>query len=385
MTRILIVSLMLVCMALASCRTGNNSGNNGKDLSGCMIHKLSDSLASQEATNLYNNLAGLSGKAVLVGHQDALAYGIGWADEAFRSDINDVCGDFPAIFGWDLGHIGEENNIDGVPFARMQQWAVDAYNKGGINTYSWHIDNLASGGNAWDTSPCVNKILPGGEQHDTFLLKLDLVAEFFSSLKNENGDMIPLIFRPWHEMNGGWFWWGSKSCTPDEYRDLYQFTVDYLRNVKNLHNIIYAYSPDVFGSAEEYLAFYPGDEYVDVLGVDDYRYMKSKQELPQTIAMLEILDKLAAERSKLFAITETGLETIPDPEWFTGVVLQALSANASTVRTSWILFWRNGRPDHFYAPYPGHSSAADFIKFKDDSLTFFLSEIPDIYKSHTAH
>jgi mannan endo-1,4-beta-mannosidase len=348
-----------------------------------MVHKLSDSLASREATNLYSNLADLSGKAVLVGHQDALAYGIGWADEAFRSDINDVCGDFPAVFGWDLGHIGEVNNIDNVSFDRMKQWALEAYKKGGINTYSWHIGNFASGGNAWDTSPCVNKILPGGEHHDAFLSKLDLVAEFFSSLKNENGDIIPLIFRPWHEMNGGWFWWGSKSCTHDEYRDLYQFTVDYLRNVKHLHNIIYAYSPDVFGSAEEYLAFYPGDEYVDILGVDDYRYMKSRQDIPQTLVMIEILDKLATERSKLFAVTETGLENIPDPEWFTGVVLQALSANASTERTSWILFWRNGRPDHFHAPYPGHPSAADFIKFKDDSLTFFLSDIKDIYKSKT--
>jgi mannan endo-1,4-beta-mannosidase len=364
---------------LSACKSVNQADKVNKSLTRQFAYHLSDSLASQEAIILYNNLFSLSGKSVLIGHQDALAYGIGWAGEEFRSDINDVCGDFPAVFGWDLGHIGETDNIDGVPFSRMQQWAVEAYKKGGINTYSWHIGNFATGGNAWDISPCVSKVLPGGENHDAFLLKLDLMADFFSGLKKDNGDLIPVIFRPWHEMNGGWFWWGSKSCTPAEYQELYRYTISYLRNVKQLHNIIYAYSPDVFESAEQYLTFYPGDEYVDILGVDDYRGLSNKQETHRTIAMLEIMDKLAKERSKLFAVTETGLETIPDPEWFTGVVLPTLAANASTVRTSWILFWRNGRPDHFYAPYPGHPSAEDFIKFKNDSLTFFLSDITDIY------
>ena len=372
MKRILPVSLIIIILMFTTSMCGDHTGISPAE---SKVHNLSDPLAIQEATILYNNLFSLSGKAVLVGHQDALAYGIGWAGDTFRTDINDVCGDFPAIFGWDLGHIGEVNNIDGVPFDRMRQWAVEAYKRGGINTYSWHSGNFASGGNAWDISSCVSKILPGGEQHDSFLSKLDLVAEFFAGLKNENGDLIPVIFRPWHEMNGGWFWWGSKSCTPDEYKELYRFTVHYLRDVKKLHNIIYAYSPDVFSSEEEYVTWYPGDGYVDVLGVDDYRYMKSKQDRPQTIAMLEIMDKLAGERSKLFAMTETGLENIPDPEWFTGVVLPALAANASTVRTSWILFWRNARTDHFHAPYPGHASAADFIKFRNDSLTWFLSDI----------
>jgi mannan endo-1,4-beta-mannosidase len=62
------------------------------------------------------------------------------------------------------------------------------------------------------------------------------------------------------------------------------------------------------------------------------------------------------------------------------VVLSTLKHNASTRKASWILFWRNGRPDHFYAPYPGHPSAPDFIQFMNDSLMFSLSELPDLYK-----
>ncbi len=97
--------------------------------------------------------------------------------------------------------------------------------------------------------------------------------------------------------------------------------------------------------------------------------------------MLEILDALGRERSKLITISETGVETIPDETWFTSVVLPTLKTNDATMKASWILFWRNGRPDHFYGPYPGHPSAGDFIKFKEDSITLFLSGTQGIYES----
>jgi hypothetical protein len=93
---------------------------------------LSDTQASTMATALFNNLQTLSADHVLVGHQDALAYGMGWKGEAFRTDINDVLDDHPAIFGWDLGHIGDANNIDDVPFEDMCKWAIAVYEKGGV-------------------------------------------------------------------------------------------------------------------------------------------------------------------------------------------------------------------------------------------------------------
>lgn len=339
-----------------------------------------DNLAIQTVVNLYNNLYRHSDSALLIGHQDALSYGLHWKDDEFRTDINDVCGDFPAIFGWDLGHIGDVKNIDSVPFERMRSRAIAAYENGGINTYSWHMRNVVSGSDAWDVTPAIAGILPGGDQHEAFLAKLDLVADFFASLKTASGEPVPLIFRPWHEMNQGWFWWGTASCTPDEYISLYRFTVDYLKDTRGLHNILYAFSPDVFESEEEYLRFYPGDDYVDILGVDNYAYLNKKENAHRTVAVLEMLDRIAGARSKPFAITETGLETIPNPVWFTDVVLSAVKTNASTRRVCWVLFWRNGRPDHFYAPYPGHPSAADFIKFKEDDMTWFLSDISNIYK-----
>lgn len=352
----------------------------GKNTAEMSTMKLSDKNATDAAQTLYNNLYQLSKNKFLVGHQDALAYGVKWKGDAFRSDINDVCGEFPAIFGWDLGHIADPANIDSVPFADMKNWAIEAYKKGGINTYGWHALNFCTGGSSWDVTPCVNDILPAGKLHNKYLQKLDMVANFFAELKDDNGNTIPVMFRPFHEMNGGWFWWGAESCTPEEYKELWQFTVDYLRNQKKLHNIIYIYSTDVFSTADEYLTFYPGDEYVDVLGYDDYKGLRSIETTNQSVKMLEILSDLATEKSKLYTISETGYETLSDSTWFTKVLLPTIKTNKKTQGIAYVLLWRNGRPDHFYAPYPGHKSANDFITFKKDPMSLFLSEIENMYE-----
>ena len=340
---------------------------------------LSDPMASSMATALFNNLQLISGKHVLVGHQDALAYGMGWKGEEFRTDINDVLGDHPAVFGWDLGHMGDSKNIDDVPFEDMRKWAIAVYEKGGVNTFSWHMRNYAVSGTSWDRDSCVEACLPGGVVHELYLKRLDQAAEFFSSLQSDKGERIPVIFRPFHEMTGSWFWWGKGNCSAEQYKELFQFTIDYLRKEKGLHQLIIAYSSDRFESAEQYLDFYPGDDYVDVMAFDDYHGLASKESAAGTIHMLEILDSLSTQHQKMMAISETGLETIPNELWFTDVVLHTLDANESTRKTAWILFWRNGRPDHYYAPYPGHSSAPDFIEFMNHDLMLSLGELPDLY------
>lgn len=343
-------------------------------LSSCQT-TLSDKDASPLAKSLYSQLTECSTDHVLLGHQDALAYGMGWKGAEFRSDINDVLGDFPAVFGWDLGHIGDMINIDSVPFNDMQKWARAVHEKGGINTYSWHMRNYAIHGSSWDLDSCVEACLPGGNVHKLYVQKLDLAADFFSGLKTGEGELIPVVFRPFHEMNGSWFWWGKGNCSTEQYKELFRFTIDYLREKKEMHQLIIAYSPDKFFTAEQYMEFYPGDRYVDVMALDDYQGFQSKESSKQTVKRLEIIDSLSTKHKKLMAVSETGLETIPNEKWFTEVVLPTLNANASTRRTAWILFWRNGRSDHFYAPYPGHKSAPDFIEFMNHELMLSLSEI----------
>ena len=125
-----------------------------------------DKKATKKTKALYSNLQNISNTGVLFGHQDDLAYGIGWADEVGRSDVKTVSGSYPALYGWDVSKLGAELDIDGVNFENMKSWIKEVYKRGGVNTISWHMDNPATGGDSWDKTPAVFTILPGGEKHD---------------------------------------------------------------------------------------------------------------------------------------------------------------------------------------------------------------------------
>ncbi len=144
-------------------------------------------------------------KGILFGHQDDLAYGQNWKYIDGESDVKRVAGDYPAVFGWDLGGLerGDEVNLDSVPFDVMRKLVIQADNMGGVNTFSWHPYSIVTGKNSWytDTS-VVEHILPQGEYHAEFINELNRIGDFLLSLKNSQGKPLEFIFRPWHEMNG---------------------------------------------------------------------------------------------------------------------------------------------------------------------------------------
>lgn len=143
-----------------------------------------------------------------------------------------------------------------------------AHELGGIVTLSMHPYNFVTGGNFNDTTGnVVEHILPGGEKNAAFNKWLDNIAALAKELSKDD---IPLIFRPFHEQTGNWFWWGANTTTSDQYKAIFRYTVEYLRDVKDVHNILYAYSPGAGpgGDKERYLETYPGDEYVDIFGID---------------------------------------------------------------------------------------------------------------------
>ncbi len=337
--------------------------------------KLVDPNANAKTKILYANLINISGKHVMFGHQDDLAYGIGWEGEKGRSDVKEVSGSYPAVYGWDISDISQKQNIDSVLFDRMQKWIKEGFKRGGIITISCHMENPVTRTHSWDTTKAVKHIIPGGYLHEEYKLKLDSVANFFHPLKK-----VPIIFRPFHEHTGSWFWWGDGNTTAEEYVALWRFTIEYLRDVKGLHNLLYAYSPDKFKSKEEYMKFYPGDDYVDIMGVDDYHGLYSPETVHETIERLHTLSDLGKEHNKVIAITETGAEAIPLDDWWTNVLLKTILTDEKTKQVAWVLVWRNDRLDHHYAPYPGHSSAEDFQKFRQDPYVLFESDLPDMYK-----
>jgi mannan endo-1,4-beta-mannosidase len=217
------------------------------------------------------------------------------------------------------------------------------------------------------------------------------VAGFLLDLKADDGSLIPVIFRPYHEHNGDWFWWGKGPCSEQNFIALWRFTVDYLKKEKNVHNLLYAFSPDRSrikdpANQSEYLYGYPGDAYVDIIGLDDYFDLGShwntapaNEQIQAFIKSLEAIVQLADARNKIPALTETGLDKITIANWWTQRLLVGLNANENTRKIAYSLVWRNASTDHFHAPYTGQSSVTDFLRFYSDPVTIFESDLPDMY------
>jgi mannan endo-1,4-beta-mannosidase len=350
----------------------------------------SDKKATQQTINLYHNLKKLLNKGIMFGHQDDLAYGVGWKYVPGKSDVKEVTGDYPAVYGFELGRIELDHpvNIDSVPFDKMRQYIKTVYERGGVITLSWHLNNPLTGKTAWDPSPgTVASILPVGEKNELYKSWLDKVAHFIVSLKGKNGEPIPVILRLFHELNGNWFWWGKDHCTPEELKDLWHFTISYLRDTKNIHQLLYAYNTDRFASKEDYLLKYPGDEWVDVLGFDIYQRKKGEDGNEEFIKdadnMLTMLGELAFEKNKIPALTEFGYGKVPDSTWWTNVLYKALEHH----NISYALAWRNagykssGQVE-YYLPFKGQQSEKDFIRFYKEPNIFFQKKVTkvDLYK-----
>lgn len=320
---------------------------------------------------------------IAYGHQDDLAYGHSWCVEDYttdpleRSDVKAVTGKYPMVLGFELGGIelGNEKNLDGVPFGLMLKGARKHIERGGIVTFSWHPRNPVTGGDAWDVSSdqAVKAVLPGGDKYEQFQLWLERAADFFEEL----GPEVSVIFRPWHENSGSWFWWGEKLCTAQEYRDLFRLTWEYF-NERGLDNLIWCYSPNGPFSQESYLSRYPGDDVVDLLGADLYEFVgpdgieaSGARFTSELSAMLDTLTSLGQKQQKPICLSETGFEGIPDPEWWTGVLLPAIVDYPIT----YVLTWRNAsdRPGHFYAAWEGFEGAPDMKAFSENEHIAFLN------------
>ncbi|MCI9846229.1 glycoside hydrolase family 26 protein [Flavobacterium pectinovorum] len=348
---------------------------------------LSDKKATKETVTLYKKLQQLTQKGYLFGHQDDLAYGVNWKYEPLRSDIKDVVGDYPAVYGWDIAGLEKDdvNNIDGVPFDKMKQYIKEANERGGISTISWHFDNPATGKNAWDNTPnSLKTILPGEKNHEKFISWLDKAANFFLSLKDKKGKNIPILFRPYHELTGGWFWWGKGNCTPEEFKAVWKFTFEYLQK-KGVHNLIYVYNTSSFGSKEDFLTNYPGDDYADILSFDSYQNNEDKSGekfITEVQSQLKIISEIGLAKNKLIAVAEAGYEAIPDAKWWTGTFSKAIG----DYKISYALLWRNHgwqekeQKMHYYAPYSGQVSEKDFVEFYNLDKTLFEKDIQKALK-----
>lgn len=345
-----------------------------------------DEKATKETAALYKNLFRLKEIGYMFGHQDDLAYGVEWKYEQGRSDIKDVTGDYPAVYGWDLGRIESKSdkNLDGVPFDTMREFIKQVYDRGGVNTLSWHVNNPLSGKDSWDNAQgTVASVLPGGSQHEKFKVWMDNAAEFILSLKGSDGKPIPILYRPYHEFTGHWFWWGKNTTTPQQFKELWKFTVQYFEN-KGVHNLIYVYntSDSNVTTEADFMEYYPGDEWVDVVSFDIYQGGEGEKQakfVADTKRLVAITDKVAKEHNKLSAIAEAGYEAVPYSNWWTNTLTDAIGDK----KISYVLLWRNHGWNehltppkmHYYVPYKGQLSAEDFIEYYKKENTLFQKDV----------
>jgi mannan endo-1,4-beta-mannosidase len=127
-------------------------------------------------------------------------------------------------------------------------------------------------------------------------------------------------------------------------------------------------------SKEEYMKFYPDNDYVDILGMDLYQKSSTNEYLELLDENLSLLAKIGKQKNKPYAMTEGGLNMIPIENWWTEVLDKGIIDKG----VAWALFWRNAWPNHYYGPFKGQTSSLDFKKFKEQKHVLFLKDIKKI-------
>ncbi|MGH2663992.1 MAG: glycosyl hydrolase [Actinomycetota bacterium] len=174
---------------------------------------------------------------------------------------------FESIYG-DTGHWVGLLSADyafSADYTRVNSLAKRYWSEGGLVTLSYHMPNVWTGGNFYDRSGIdISQILaPGAPERERWLSELDFVAEALGDLRDSG---VVVLWRPLHEMNGTWFWWGGKP--PGQFQALWRDMFDYLTYEKGLDNLLWVYSPSA--SQGNTLLRYPGPQYVDIVGLDVY-------------------------------------------------------------------------------------------------------------------
>lgn len=374
---------------------------------------MTDPNASDSAKALYAYLQGLTeSDQVLFGHQNDVSRSVSGKE---LGDVKDVTGSVSGIFGIDsLALFGSEAGGTDAKTALENsiKYSKDAAANGAIVTLSAHMPNFTNakikdnGNGTYDFFNCdfneskdtsgdsLKKILPGGEKNDVYTAYLDTIATYAKELQQDN---IPVIFRPFHENTGSWFWWGSAN-TVESYKSLYAYTRDYLES-KGVHNMLYVYSPNgPLETEEDYMKAYPGDAYVDILAFDYYNDFNTYPASADTSffknldTTCSVVSSVAKKHGKLAAISETGTRVMKkDGSDNEGLLVKNNPVSEAKSGKNWYqevsniakkndmpyyLVWANFSDTNFYVPYKyndtlGQEMINDFISYYNDKSSIF--------------
>ena len=346
--------------------------------------KLADPDATPETKALYSNLWAIREKGWMFGHQNDLINGRKWQFTEGGSDTKDVCGDYPAVFAVDVASLMDGRKValqDTLENPTKRRTVREAYDRGMVVMACMHLNNPLTGGDSWDNSS--NKVAaeiltPGSETCVLFNTWLDNLAKFAKSMVGGDGKTIPIILRPFHEHGHEWSWWGSTCTTATEYVALWHYLVDGMK-VRGVHTFIYAISPamNVAQTESDFLFRWPGDDYVDFMGIDCYMGINNNVFLNN----LKHLKNVSERKLKPAGVTEIGVKGFKNPDYWTTNIAAPMSGR----KMSMLVTWSNKydpmeQGDVYYSVYPGHPSKDSFIEMYNRSDTFFCNDLPDMYK-----
>ena len=359
-----------------------------------------DSLATKEAQSLMTYLNSVYGKNILSGQQEIYSSGHGGNFEVEFDYLKSTTGKLPAVRGFDF--LNEANILYGSEDKTTDRIIDWVNNKNGIATASWHLTvpkNFASysvgdkidWGSAtysctWDNGKTkntatdfntANVLKSGTKENQYYMACLKELATYLKKIQDAN---VPLIFRPLHEAEGGggetgsWFWWGASGS--EVYKELWKLTYNTLTEDYGIHNIIWEWNSYNYDTSANW---YPGDDYVDIIGYDKYSCVKY---LAENNWQASYVHDAGSYSSTFYGIMERydskKMVALAENDSFSTV------DNLTEDKAGWLYFctWYDGGGQTDFLSDPIFNTKEDTIAMYNSDYCLTLDELPaDLYKN----
>ncbi|MDO4862752.1 MAG: glycosyl hydrolase [Ruminococcus sp.] len=333
--------------------------------------QLSNPNASDSAKRLYSYLLDQYGEHIISGQQEYCGdhnYNLWNSPDVFIKDneaefeyILDKTGKQPAIRGIDfLAYNCSTDWRDHAP-ERCIEW-VNKYH--GIATVTWHwnvpcekgsedVAFYVESANPKFTTFSISKALEEGTwENEVLLADIELIAGELKKLQDAD---VPILWRPLHEAEGAWFWWGAEG--PEPCKELYRLLYDKLTNEYGLNNLIWEWTGSTSPAAADW---YPGDDVVDIVGYDKYNAMDGQPNLSSIASTFYSLVQ-STDGQKMVAMTEN--DSIPSLE------------NLVNDRAAWLYFcpWYMN-----YLTSEQNNPVDNLVELYNSDYCITLDELPDL-------
>ena len=255
--------------------------------------------ASEDVKKVLKFLYDIKGHGIITGQQNLAPDVTLWTNK-----VVDITGYYPGLLGEDFSY-GDSAYLKRE---KVILAALDYWNKGGLVTISWHQVNPETWDGGINEGPFeytqiqmsqekFNQIfVPESDLQVKYQRHIDTIAGYLKKLQE---DGVVVLWRPYHEMNGGWFWWGAKTNFADLWRGMYNRFTKY----HHLNNLIWVWGPNISQSGME--SYYPGDEYVDIVGLDGY----------ESVTNWDIRSGLTTDMNKIISLSKNNMATITELGW----------------------------------------------------------------------